>query len=113
MGSESWSRDRRPPAKLATSPEPVKSQQEVNPELSRLLHLYVDRFNKRDWDGLRELISADAQLRVVNRFAGPFDESPYFGNYDRQRVPWRLTVAEVDGELAGVMMWEQGGGGGA
>jgi RNA polymerase sigma-70 factor, ECF subfamily len=91
-------------SKLAASPEPVTSHREVNPELSRLLHLYVDRFNKRDWDGLRELISADAQLRVVDRFAGPFDESPYFGNYDRQRVPWRLTVAEVDGELAVVVM---------
>ncbi len=91
-------------SKLAAEPEPMPSHREVSPELSRLLHLYVDRFNKRDWDGLRELISADAQLRVVDRFAGPFDESPYFGNYDRQRVPWRLTVAEVDGELAVVVM---------
>ena len=90
-------------SKLAELPEPVASQREVNPELSRLLHLYVDRFNKRDWDGLRELISADAQLRVADRFAGPIDESPYFGNYERQRVPWRLAVAEVDGELAVVV----------
>jgi RNA polymerase sigma-70 factor (ECF subfamily) len=87
-------------SKLAASPEPVRSNREVNPELSRLLHLYVDRFNKRDWEGLRELVSADAQLRVADRFAGPIDESPYFGNYERQRVPWRLAVAEVDGELA-------------
>ncbi len=91
-------------SKLAALPEPEKSHREVSPELSRLLHLYVDRFNKRDWDGLRELISADAQLRVVDRFAGPFDESPYFRNYERQIVPWRLTVAEVDGELAVVVM---------
>ena len=95
-------------SKLAASPEPAKSHREVNAELSRLLHLYVDRFNKRDWDGLRELISADAQLRVVDRFAGPFDESPYFGNYERQRVPWRLTVAEVDGELAVVVLRQHG-----
>ena len=87
-------------SKLAASPEPVRSNREVNPELSQLLHLYVDRFNKRDWEGLRELVSADAQLRVADRFAGPIDESPYFGNYERQRVPWRLAVAEVDGELA-------------
>src|SRR6266481_3728443 len=91
-------------SKLAAEPEPMPSHREVSPELSRLLHLYVDRFNKRDWDGLRELISADAQLRVVDRFAGPFDESPYFGNYGRQRVPWRFTVAEVDGELAVVVL---------
>jgi RNA polymerase sigma-70 factor (ECF subfamily) len=87
-------------SKLAASPEPVPSQREVSPELSRLLHLYVDRFNKRDWDGLRELIRADARLRVVDRFAGPIDEAPYFKNYERQTVPWRLAVAEVDGELA-------------
>ena len=87
-------------SKLAALPAPVTSRREVSPELSRLLHLYVERFNKRDWDGLRELVSSDAQLRVADRFAGPIDESPYFGNYDRQKVPWRLTVAEVDGELA-------------
>ena len=85
-----------------------ESHREVNPELSRLLHLYVDRFNKRDWDGLRELISADAQLRVADRFAGPFEKSPYFGNYERQRVPWRLAVAEVDGELAVVVLRQHG-----
>jgi len=91
-------------SKLAALPEPVKSHREVSPELSRLLHQYVDGFNKRDWDGLRKLISADAQLRVADRFAGPIDESPYFGNYARQTVPWRLAVAEVDGELAVVVL---------
>ncbi len=91
-------------SKLAASPEPVRSHREVNPELSRLLHLYVDRFNNRDWEGLRELVSADARLRVADRFGGPIDESPYFGNYERQRVPWRLAVAEVDGELAVVVL---------
>jgi RNA polymerase sigma-70 factor (ECF subfamily) len=91
-------------SKLAASPEPAPSHREFSPELSRLLHLYVDRFNKRDWDGLRELISADAQLRVVDRFAGPVDKAPYFKNYERQTVPWRLAVAEVDGELAVVAL---------
>src|SRR5580704_15207536 len=91
-------------SKLAALPEPVKTRRKANPELSRLLHLYVDRFNKRDWDGLRELISADAQLRVVDRFAGPVDKAPYFKNYERQTVPWRQAVAEVDGELAVVAL---------
>jgi RNA polymerase sigma-70 factor (ECF subfamily) len=91
-------------SKLAASPEPVPSHREVSPELSRLLYLYVDRFNKRDWDGLRELIRADARLRVADRFAGRIDESPYFGIYERQTVPWRLVVAEVDGELAVVAL---------
>jgi RNA polymerase sigma-70 factor (ECF subfamily) len=86
--------------RLAASPEPITSRREVSPELSRLLHVYVDGFNKRDWDGLRKIIAADARLRVADRFAGTIDESPYFGNYERQAVPWRLAVAEVDGELA-------------
>ncbi|HEY2472631.1 MAG TPA: RNA polymerase sigma factor [Terracidiphilus sp.] len=90
--------------KLAASSEPVISRREVSPELSRLLHLYVDGFNKRDWEGLRKLISADARLRVADRFVGSLDESPYFGNYERQTVPWRLAVAEVDGELAVVAL---------
>jgi RNA polymerase sigma-70 factor (ECF subfamily) len=94
--------------KLATSSKPTTSRREVSPELSRLLHLYVDRFNKRDWDGLRELISADAQLRVVDRFSGSLDESPYFGNYERQTVSWRLAVAEVDGLLAVVALRRYG-----
>lgn len=93
-------------SKLAALPEPVKSRRNPNPELSRLLYLYVNRFNKRDWDGLRELISADAQLRVVDRFAGPVEKAPYFKNYERQAVPWRLAVAEVDGELVIVALHE-------
>ena len=93
-------------SKLAVLTEPVKSRREPNPELSRLLHLYVDRFNKRDWDGLRELISADAQLRVVDRFAGPVEKAPYFKNYERKTVPWRLAVAEVDSELVIVSLHE-------
>jgi RNA polymerase sigma-70 factor, ECF subfamily len=93
-------------SKLAGLPEPLKSRRKANPELSRLLHLYVDRFNKRDWDGLRELISADAQLRVIDRFAGPVEKAPYFRNYERQTAPWRLTVAEVDGELVIVTLHE-------
>jgi RNA polymerase sigma-70 factor (ECF subfamily) len=95
-------------SKLAALPEPVKTRAEVSPELSRLLHLYVDGFNKRDWDGLRKLISADAQLRVADRFAGSIDESPYFGNYERQAVPWRLAPAEVDGELVVLVLRQTG-----
>jgi RNA polymerase sigma-70 factor (ECF subfamily) len=87
-------------SKLAASPEPMRSHREVSPELSRILRLYVERFNQRDWEGLRKLISADAQLVVADRFAGPIDESPYFGNYERQPLPLRFAVAEVDGELA-------------
>jgi len=94
--------------KLAASSKPATSRLEVSPELSRLLHLYVDRFNRRDWEGLRKLISADARLRVADGFAGSLDESPYFGTYERQTVPWRLAVAEVDHELAVLVLRQYG-----
>src|SRR5205807_3380389 len=57
-------------SKLASLPQPSTPPRAANPEMSRLLHLYVERFNRRDWDGLRELITADARLRVADRFAG-------------------------------------------
>lgn len=76
---------------------------------ARVLRLYVDRFNERDWDGLRALIADDARLRVADRYAGPLDGSPYFGNYAKVPVPWRLAVGEVDGEPAAVILHERAG----
>jgi RNA polymerase sigma-70 factor, ECF subfamily len=64
---------------------------------SRLVALYVERFNRHDWDGVRELTSADAQVRVADRFAGPLSTAPYFGVYDRRTLPWRLSAGTVDG----------------
>jgi RNA polymerase sigma-70 factor (ECF subfamily) len=83
---------------LAALPEQGTPPQKKNAEMSKLLHLYVERFNRRDWDGLRELIADDARLRVADKFEGRVDESPYFGNYDRWNVPWQMAVGEVDGE---------------
>lgn len=85
-------------SKLAASPVPQISSRPADPELTRVLHLYVERFNKRDWNSLRELIRADARLRVADAFVGKLVDSPYFGNYERWRMPWRMAVGEVDGE---------------
>jgi RNA polymerase sigma-70 factor (ECF subfamily) len=89
-------------SKLAALPEPPPSPRatSASPEVSRLLHLYVERFNQRDWDGLRELIAADARLRVADRFAGRLADSSYFGVYERFAFPWRMAVGEVEGEPA-------------
>lgn len=84
-------------SKVTTSPPRTPPPRAKNADVARLLHLYVERFNRRDWDGLRELIAADARLRLVDRFAGPLRESPYFGVYERMTVPWRLAVGSVDG----------------
>jgi RNA polymerase sigma-70 factor, ECF subfamily len=85
--------------KLAATPAAVPQRSGTfDPQLQRVLHLYVERFNRRDWDGLRDLISADAQLRVCDAFEGTVATAPYFSNYARLSVPWRFTVGEVDGE---------------
>jgi RNA polymerase sigma-70 factor (ECF subfamily) len=71
------------------------------------MQLYVERFNRRDWDGVRELVSADARLNVAERFAGKFSDAPYFFNYERWPVPWKLALGEVDGEPV-VIILERG-----
>ncbi len=94
-------------SKLAALPEPRTPPQNKNAEMSKLLHLYVERFNRHDWDGLRELIADDAQLRVADRFAGRLDDSPYFGNYERWTVPWQMTTGEVDREPVVVILRQE------
>ena len=84
--------------KLAESSPTAKSAQGASPELKRIMQLYVDRFNRRDWDGVRELTTADARLNVAERFAGKFSDAPYFVNYERWPWPWKLALGEVDGE---------------
>jgi RNA polymerase sigma-70 factor (ECF subfamily) len=69
-----------------------------------LLRLYVDRFNRRDWDGVRELASADARLRVADCFAGRLADSPYFVEYERPIIPWRMVLGKVDGETVVIIL---------
>jgi len=90
--------------KLAASPTPAKLSRSTNPELTRVMQLYVDRFNRRDWDGVRELISADARLTVADAFAGSLVDAPYFSNYEKWSFPWKLAVGEVDGEPVVIML---------
>jgi RNA polymerase sigma-70 factor (ECF subfamily) len=72
--------------------------------MRRVMQLYVERFNRRDWDGVRELTSADARLNVAERFAGKFTDAPYFFNYDRWPWPWKLVVGEVDHEAVIIIL---------
>jgi len=84
--------------KLAESSLQANSARNASSELKRIMQLYVDCFNRRDWDGVRELTSADARLKVAERFAGKFADAPYFFNYERWSWPWKLALGEVDGE---------------
>src|SRR5262249_20391723 len=86
-------------SKLASLPQGSSpSRAAADPELSGLLELYAERFNRQDWEGLRELISADARLQVADRFAGAFAAAGYFGVYSRWATPLRMAVGDVDGQ---------------
>jgi RNA polymerase sigma-70 factor (ECF subfamily) len=89
-------------AKLAGGSRPAPRESITQDK--EILRLYVDRFNNRDWDGLRELISADARLLVADRYAGSFADGGYLGVYSRMAVTWRLTLGTVDGEPAVILL---------
>jgi RNA polymerase sigma-70 factor (ECF subfamily) len=89
-------------AKLVATQRPVARPPTA--QNREILRLYVDRFNNRDWDGLRELMSADARLLVADRYAGSFVDGGYLGVYSRMRVTWRLTIGDADGEPAIILL---------
>jgi RNA polymerase sigma-70 factor (ECF subfamily) len=91
-------------SKLASSQARQAAPRVSGPENQKILRLYVERFNNRDWDGLRELITADARLLVADRYAGLFADGGYLGVYSRMQVTWRLTIGEVDGEPSIVLL---------
>lgn len=97
-------------SKLESSQGPAAAVQRIStPGNKQILQLYVDRFNSRDWDGLRELISADARLLVADRYSGTFASGGYLGVYSRMRVTWRLALGEVDGEPSIILLNERNG----
>jgi len=87
-------------AKLAAVPDRTPLALAEKREQNVTLREYVTRFNRRDWDGVRDLIRTDARVLVTDRFSGPISESPYFGNYERWPVSWRLALGRLDGERA-------------
>jgi RNA polymerase sigma-70 factor (ECF subfamily) len=91
-------------SKLASPEVRPAAPRASTPENLKILQLYVDRFNRRDWDGLRELISADARLLVADRFSGRLADAGYLGVYERMRVTWRLALGEVDGEPSIILL---------
>src|SRR5262245_57933871 len=96
-------------AKLASLNEGSGVPRESTHQNTEILRLYVDRFNRQDWDGLRDLISADARLLVADRYAGTFADGGYLGVYSRMRAAWRLAVGEVDGEPGIVLLQDRDG----
>ncbi|MDB4883477.1 MAG: polymerase, sigma-24 subunit, subfamily [Gemmatimonadetes bacterium] len=85
------------------------SRAELDREQRALLLAYVERFNERDWDGLRRLIRADATLEVVGATGDSATPvTTYFGNYTKLPWDWRWTLALVDGAPLAVLLRRDG-----
>jgi RNA polymerase sigma-70 factor, ECF subfamily len=97
-------------AKLAKLPEPQLPLAPPSEDVLQLLRLYIERFNRRDWSGVRELVSADARLRVADCFAGKLSDAPYFSEWDRAPTPWRMALGNLDGETVVLILRLSDGG---
>jgi RNA polymerase sigma-70 factor (ECF subfamily) len=109
-----------PDAPATPVPTARHADPDTNGHLRRLLQQYVQRFNARDWEGVRSLITADARVRVVDRaylrncrefMEAPIESlksTPYFGQYSRMPPTWRFVVADIDGEAAIVRLRRDG-----
>lgn len=63
------------------------------------LQRYVDLFNAHDWDGLRNLLSAEAELDLVSRLQKRVVDAGYYHRYSQilQTEAWRAECGTVDG----------------
>jgi RNA polymerase sigma-70 factor, ECF subfamily len=102
------SRARAKLANRSSSASPRAQRNDANDQ--DLVQLYVTRFNQRDWNGLRDLIGADARLQVADRFQGHVASSGYFANYERWPVEWRLCTGVLEGEKVIVILRSTPGG---
>lgn len=66
-----------------------------------LLAAYVERFNARDFDALRDMLAEDVRLELVShlRMNGRREVSSYFSNYSGIS-DWHLMPGLVDGQPA-------------
>jgi RNA polymerase sigma-70 factor (ECF subfamily) len=85
---------------LAAETDDVKPPELDDAERAPLSH-YVERFNARDFDSLRDLLAEDVCLEMVNRTrrAGRRDVSEYFSRYEETAV-WHFVPGIVDRQPA-------------
>jgi len=81
---------------LAQEPDDLPAPVLAEPERS-LLAAYVERFNARDFDAIRDMLADEVRLELVNksRMNGRGEVARYFHNYERLR-DWHLVPALVD-----------------
>lgn len=77
-------------------PLPVLTAQE-----RELLAAYVEHFNARDFDAVRDMLAEEVRLDLVGRLrkSGKSDVSTYVTNYS-SKFDWRLALGFVDGRPA-------------
>jgi RNA polymerase sigma-70 factor (ECF subfamily) len=83
-------------AELAQEPDDAPVPHLAQSERA-LLTAYVDRFNARDFDAVRDMLADEVRLELVNktRLAGRREVSRYFTNYSKAD-DWRLVLGFVD-----------------
>lgn len=92
---------------LGRAPAPPR-EPVLPPHLFQLAQQYAQRFNARDFDGLRALLSEEVRLQVAGRVdvKGRSEVSGYFGNYARLQG-LRAQPAALEGR-AGLWVHEAG-----
>jgi RNA polymerase sigma-70 factor (ECF subfamily) len=86
--------------------EPEDNPAPLLPEPSRsLLAAYVERFNARDFDAVRDMLASEVALDLVNnkRLNGKARVATYFHNYALAQ-DWKVGLGLVDGDPAIVVL---------
>ena len=78
------------------------------PEHHALARLYAERFNARDFDGLRALLAEEVRLNLAGRLQmkGKAEVSAYYGNY-AGIDGWRVVPGVIEGRT-GLWVHEDG-----
>jgi RNA polymerase sigma-70 factor (ECF subfamily) len=88
---------------LADAPDDSPLPALTEPERSLLLS-YVDRFNARDFDAIRDMLADEVRLELVNRsrMNGRAEVGRYFHNYS-DATDWHLVPALLEGRPAALV----------
>jgi RNA polymerase sigma-70 factor (ECF subfamily) len=82
----------------APLPPPKLSEHEIT-----LLTAYIDRFNARDFDSVRDMLAEEVRLNLVSRerVSGRAEVSRYYGNYDKLK-DWWFALGVVESRPAAI-----------
>jgi RNA polymerase sigma-70 factor (ECF subfamily) len=94
-------------SELAKEPEDLPRPMLSQADRTRL-GAYVEHFNARDFDAIRNMIADDVRLDLVNRtrMNGKAEVSKYFGNYSKVD-DWHLVPGLVEGRPA-ILVFDPG-----